>query len=1800
MNIMKNYLHILLLSLLLIGSATYAQTPQFYTGNSGSPSNSFPYATNGKGIQWLVLPNEFPGAYNGVITKFYTQGTVNASFTLTTVQIKMAQDVITTLPASMYSPITTVVYSAASATITSTAAGWICFTLQTPFNYDPKKSLIIEVDQCGSTGGFSVTNVSLSGMRRNYLTPTSCVQAYAGQDANLANLGIDMGSPFYVDAGVNAITRPVGSLNPGIDTVKCNIKNMGKNNLTSVGLRWTVDGVAQTPPPDWSGSLIQYAISGNITLGTANFPAGAHKIKVWTVNPNLQVDSNKSNDTVSAIVQACQLLSGTYIVNKSGGGNFLTVTDAVNALGYCGISGPVTIKIRPGIYSERVVIPPVSGSSAINTIILDGGSADSTKIVYSTPTSSAYAVISLNGADYVTIKNLTLENTNVTYASGVHFGSKADYNTIENCKIDIGNTSTSSTAIAIIGCVTESSPTGYGDPGNYNTIRNNRIIGGYYGIKILGTSTSAQSMGNSIINNTIEQFYYYGAYFYYLKNVLFQYNRVIKPRYAYAYGVYTYYNYNSIFDANIINPGAYGMYVYYQQNVAPDSSVVSNNIITNFMNGTYQYGIYNYSSYRVHFLNNSVWCDGTYTTTTSYSCFYNGSTTGCVIKNNIFKSTGNLPCYVNSASTISAGAIDYNNYIAGSTANIAYTGTNIATLALWKAAEPTQNMNSITLEPIFADYKDLHLQTTSPLMLGLKMAFTNDVDGDNRCSISTSLGADEFHYAALPPQAGFTSSDTTCENTPVYFWNTVSANDVTRNAWYVDGILKSTALNYSYTPVAMGSYTISLITANCFGSDTFTKSITVVSPSSTPVTDFVISRNRVKIGEMVKLNDLTTECPSAWNWKIMPDTTLDLITGLRQPSYTFLNGTSLSSASPELQFNYSGFYDVTLTTLNSIGIGTTENKKNYISVVFSAAMCIGSNSTQETEGYLYDNGGKILNYTANKFCTYTIHPCATTVTLNFLKFNVSSGDYVRIYDGTDNKGTPLWNKKLYPSGLGNANQSSFPSDKDYFTSLSGAVYIEFETDATLTAEGFEAVWTSTQGNFTPPVASFNTSDSNCNGSHVFFENTSTGDDNKYFWDFDNNGQYESNLENPYWIYKKDGNNLVRLAVVNCGGTDTTSKIISIFTSNNKPTFDIGTTNNRPNMGLETVTLTGYATTNCIDTFSWFIMPNSYTIKTGNVHDNALGIIFNDSVCYEVTLISGYRGMLDTVVKTCFIRPIEYCIPNFAYYTPDIGISRVTFNDIDQVSESGKKPYEDFTNTKTSLLEQGATYSYSVSRTTNYNYIQRKIWIDYNIDGDFNDPGELVANDPLSNTLTWTGSVTIPVTTVPGKSRMRVGVSAINQQFGPCSILNNGEYEDYSVLLSEVVTPPVITITGLVQINVNECGNYTDQGASAVNTLGGPVAVVTTGTVDPKVPATYYIRYNATDQFGNKAVEKVRTVIVIPDNISPVLALKGKVYDTIVVKNSFTDLGYTVTDNCSGVDTTYVNNHLNINILGSYTIIYESYDKRGNTSKQTRHIEVIDNISPVITVFDPDTIFMEVNTALNPRVLKITDNYYTTFAIITSGTFYQNFNTGLATSIGKYTIIYDVIDGSGNKARKTFWIKVGDQTSPVIVLNGSKIINLCRYDTFAEEGYVVEDNVDANPKVKRAGSYFTDYLVHYSNGTYEIQYTATDNSNNYSYVSRLIYVSDSDACATFIVDGRKKDIRLYPNPSTGLLNIDINYPGTENTSIEIYNVLGKKVYSGKFRNSKLIQVDLSNVSTGIYNVQLISNGVKRNTNINIIH
>jgi hypothetical protein len=83
----------------------------------------------------------------------------------------------------------------------------------------------------------------------------------------------------------------------------------------------------------------------------------------------------------------------------------------------------------------------------------------------------------------------------------------------------------------------------------------------------------------------------------------------------------------------------------------------------------------------------------------------------------------------------------------------------------------------------------------------------------------------------------------------------------------------------------------------------------------------------------------------------------------------------------------------------------------------------------------------------------------------------------------------------------------------------------------------------------------------------------------------------------------------------------------------------------------------------------------------------------------------------------------------------------------------------------------------------------RVWIDYNIDGDFEDENELVF-DPAPTTIAVDGSFTVPAAITEGVSRLRVSMTYTpinaNNEPEPCGNLTYGEIEDYCITLSNAV------------------------------------------------------------------------------------------------------------------------------------------------------------------------------------------------------------------------------------------------------------------------------------------------------------------------------------------------------------------------------------------------------------------------------
>ena len=92
---------------------------------------------------------------------------------------------------------------------------------------------------------------------------------------------------------------------------------------------------------------------------------------------------------------------------------------------------------------------------------------------------------------------------------------------------------------------------------------------------------------------------------------------------------------------------------------------------------------------------------------------------------------------------------------------------------------------------------------------------------------------------------------------------------------------------------------------------------------------------------------------------------------------------------------------------------------------------------------------------------------------------------------------------------------------------------------------------------------------------------------------------------------------------------------------------------------------------------------------------------------------------------------------------------------------------------------------------------------------------------------------------------------------------------------------------------------------------------------------------------------------------------------------------------------------------------------------------------------------------------------------------------------------------------------------------------------------------------------------------------SDDTGDFSSLSEC-----QELCGTSSIDENGIEISIYPNPSSGLFNIQSNSNGGD-VELLLTNILGNKVFSTSLntKEHKNILLDLSNYPQGIYNLTL---------------
>lgn len=484
------------------------------------------------------------------------------------------------------------------------------------------------------------------------------------------------------------------------------------------------------------------------------------------------------------------LPGGTYTINAgapASTSNFQTFTAAITAMN-CGVAGPVVFNVVAGSgpYVEQLTLNAITGVSATNTITFNG---NGNTLSFAATASAARATVKFNGADRVTINNLTIAANGVDYAWVIQMANNSDYNTINNCSINSSMTLTGSSDAA--GIVMSGSNTlvtsalGSGADCDYNTFSNNTFTGGYHSIILVGST--ALSTGNKIINNTAKDFYYYGIRVDNQTGMTIENNDVSRPTrttVSIFYGIDMDATFNTRVSKNRIhNPTGgtttntstqYGIYLSASDATAGNENIISNNLIYNFTRGGAQYGIYNSGSDNAWYFNNTIVLnDGAYTGSSATRGIYQTTAaTGLRFENNIVQvdrgGTGdNTVIYMNTPATVAIA--DRNVYIIGSTGTgvnaIGYLNTiSYTNLLQWQTATG-QDANSTDVSPAFANVTTGNFAPTNPEInnMGAPVGVTTDITGTTRSTTAPDPGAYEFSPATCttPPTAGATASSIT-------------------------------------------------------------------------------------------------------------------------------------------------------------------------------------------------------------------------------------------------------------------------------------------------------------------------------------------------------------------------------------------------------------------------------------------------------------------------------------------------------------------------------------------------------------------------------------------------------------------------------------------------------------------------------------------------------------------------------------------------------------------------------------------------------------------------------------------------------------------------------------------------------------------------------------------------------------------------------------------------------------------------------------------------------------------------------
>ncbi len=554
----------------------------------------------------------------------------------------------------------------------------------------------------------------------------------------------DADATIYMPDGSDTLTYS----SCGDVTLNVVVRNMGRDTINGYQLHYSVDGAAYDTVT-YNHTLIGGDID-SVALFSLPLMPGHHYV---TAVVAMDADSVSSNDTVytSFNVRFC---AGDYTIGHDSISEYHSFTEAIDSLQVAGIDGPVVFHVAGGVYQEQVVMGPVEGSSARNSITFRGSSdtADAT-IVRAANTAQANYVVYINGMSNVILDSLEIQSRPAS-------GNNAHTLVLQNCS----NVTVSNSTIRSKGSINNAAASCIVVQGDVTRLllMDNVIDSGYYSLTYVNNTTGYHNFimqgnrfqnfhlgainmkglsGINLTSNTMASSYRNKQTGVYLENV--DSAIVIQKNGIYLTGALT--GANNVIDNN----GRRGLDLKNVTGSNQQWGFIANNMIgvsSNGVSGLDPIGInVDGTSGYLSIYYNSVRVYAGATDITKSKAFASTTQTHHLqVMNNIFSNFSKAYAY-HVASTNNIAASDYNAYYAAGEKFASWGGVERVDLTELQTAA-NRDGSSVVDVPYFISPSDLHMRMTNFVAKAqYNTDVIDDIDGVIRNQIpAPTIGAQEM------------------------------------------------------------------------------------------------------------------------------------------------------------------------------------------------------------------------------------------------------------------------------------------------------------------------------------------------------------------------------------------------------------------------------------------------------------------------------------------------------------------------------------------------------------------------------------------------------------------------------------------------------------------------------------------------------------------------------------------------------------------------------------------------------------------------------------------------------------------------------------------------------------------------------------------------------------------------------------------------------------------------------------------------------------------------------------------------